>query len=242
MIYFIIFIITFLCPSVSAILTDNDYSQEAFSGYFDVLINFMVPFIIFIIVDYDYDDEGSKKVAQLVRTLIYFVIIGVQQELAFKLSATKVSSFIEILQHTEISLLIIGIIGEISLSLINNEEKDLPSLGSRIRILKQTLEENFKIEIESRIKTLVEDINKQIITHLSKNFNTLQKKMESLKGTFLSKSECERKVKIFEERIENLEEKLRLLSQETKEITNPYIFFEMERGVRLLFNSMYCIQ
>jgi hypothetical protein len=57
---FFAIIITFLCPLVSAQLPNNDYSLEAFSGYFDVLINFMVPFVIFVIVDYDYDDEGSK--------------------------------------------------------------------------------------------------------------------------------------------------------------------------------------
>lgn len=79
---FIIFI-TFLCPFVSAQLPDNDYSIEALSSYFDVLINFIVPFIIFVIVDYDFDEEGSKKVSQLVKSLIYFVIVGIQQELAF---------------------------------------------------------------------------------------------------------------------------------------------------------------
>src|SRR4051794_39468439 len=96
--YFIVFI-TFLCPFVSAQLPDNDYSFEAFSGYFDILINLLVPFLVFIIVDYDYDEAGSKLIAQLTRSLMYFVIIGLQQEIAYTYSPDNVSNPVKILQH-----------------------------------------------------------------------------------------------------------------------------------------------
>jgi hypothetical protein len=115
--FFFTIFITFLCPFVSAQLPENDYSQEAFSGYFDVLINFMVPFVIFVMVDFDYDKEGSKTVAQLVRSLIYFLLVGMQQELAFTFSSVKVSNFIKVLQHILVALLLIEIIGEFTLSI-----------------------------------------------------------------------------------------------------------------------------
>jgi hypothetical protein len=124
--FFIIFIITFLCPFVSALLPDNDYSIELFSGYFDLLISSAFPFIAFLIVDYDYDEEGSKGVAQLVRSLIYFVIVGMQQELAFKFSSVEISNSIKILQHVVVALLLIGIIGEFRLFFETGETKFNP--------------------------------------------------------------------------------------------------------------------
>ncbi|CAG8677336.1 23168_t:CDS:10 [Rhizophagus irregularis] len=46
----------------------NDYSQEQFSSYIDVLIGFMVPFVIFILADYEYDDDGSKTLTYVAST------------------------------------------------------------------------------------------------------------------------------------------------------------------------------
>ncbi|CAB5365741.1 unnamed protein product [Rhizophagus irregularis] len=68
-------------------------------------------------VDFDYDKEGSKTVAQLVRSLIYFLLVGMQQELAFTFSSVKVSNFIKVLQHILVALLLIEIIGEFTLSI-----------------------------------------------------------------------------------------------------------------------------
>ncbi|RGB40742.1 hypothetical protein C1646_663619 [Rhizophagus diaphanus] len=128
--FFTIFI-TFLCPFVSAQLPENDYSQEAFSGYFDVLINFMVPFVIFVMVDFDYDKEGSKIVAQLVRSLIYFLLVGMQQELAFTFSSVKVSNFIKVLQHIVVALLLIEIIGEFILSITKEKSSTRNPLNNK---------------------------------------------------------------------------------------------------------------
>jgi hypothetical protein len=137
--FFIIIIITFLCPFVSALLPDDDHSDESFSGYFDFLIGSTVPFIAYIIVEY-----SSVDVAQLVRSLVYLIIVGVQQELAFTFSSVEVSNFIKILQHILVALLLFGIIGEFLLTFksgkivrnslkeesytrdsLNNEEKSL---------------------------------------------------------------------------------------------------------------------
>ncbi|POG58046.1 hypothetical protein GLOIN_2v1734207 [Rhizophagus irregularis DAOM 181602=DAOM 197198] len=50
MFYFFIIFISFLRPFVSAQLS-NDYTQEEFSSYINVLIGFMVSFVIFVLVD-----------------------------------------------------------------------------------------------------------------------------------------------------------------------------------------------
>src|SRR4051794_25842221 len=107
MFFFLIIFITLLCPIVMAQVS-NDYTFEAFSGYIDVLINFMVPLLIFLIVDYEYE---SKIFVRLSRSLVFFINVAIQQELAFIFSPFKVSNFIKSLQHIVISLLGIEIIG-----------------------------------------------------------------------------------------------------------------------------------
>ncbi|CAB4380425.1 unnamed protein product [Rhizophagus irregularis] len=196
---FIIFI-TFLFPFVSAQLPDDDYSLDAFSGYFDILIGFLVPFLVFIIVDYDYDDEGSKPIAQLARSLIYFLIIGLQQEIAYAFSPDNVSSHVKILQHIVISLLLIGIIGEFILliksrgakteSSSDNEEEEerIESLKRHIRKLlqgfKRTLEQSIKTQIQNLKQTLEENFNIKIQTLEEKFNNKYEILVESINKHF----------------------------------------------------------
>uniref|UniRef100_U9SZM4 Uncharacterized protein n=1 Tax=Rhizophagus irregularis (strain DAOM 181602 / DAOM 197198 / MUCL 43194) TaxID=747089 RepID=U9SZM4_RHIID len=148
-------------------LPDDDYSLDAFS-------------------DYDYDDEGSKPIAQLARSLIYFLIIGLQQEIAYAFSPDNVSSHVKILQHIVISLLLIGIIGEFILliksrgakteSSSDNEEEEerIESLKRHIRKLlqgfKRTLEQSIKTQIQNLKQTLEENFNIKIQT-LEEKFN-----------------------------------------------------------------------
>ncbi|RIA88845.1 hypothetical protein C1645_739093 [Glomus cerebriforme] len=102
--FFFIILIVFSFPFVSAQVS-ADYTQEAFSGYIDVLINFIVPFIVFVIVDYDNDENGSKPLACLARIFAFLINIGLQQELAFIFSPIKIPNFIKILQHIVICLI-----------------------------------------------------------------------------------------------------------------------------------------
>ncbi len=69
---FLFFIfISFLCPFVSAQVSD-DYAQEAFSGYIDVVIGLMVPLFVFLFVS----DESGEYMRALIISAIYFLIVG----------------------------------------------------------------------------------------------------------------------------------------------------------------------
>ncbi|PKY50986.1 hypothetical protein RhiirA4_467780 [Rhizophagus irregularis] len=200
---FIIFI-TFLCPFVSAQVSADDYAQEAFSGYIDVLINFMVPLIIFAIVDYEYDDDGSSTLVYLTRSIVFFVNVGIQQELAFIFSPVrKVSNIIKILQHIVVVLYGIRIIGNFYIffkTKTKTEEEKVEkkfikqifvlkqalkeivkAQNEQIQIVKQTLEDSFKTQIQTLKKSFEENAQKQIQA-LKKSFEeSVQKKIQPLK-------------------------------------------------------------
>ncbi|CAG8616544.1 uncharacterized protein OCT59_027823 [Rhizophagus irregularis] len=203
---FIIFI-TFLCPFVSAQVSADDYAQKAFLGYIDVLINFMVPLIIFVIVDYEYDDYGSSTLVYLTRSIVYFVNICIQQELAFIFSPVrKVSNFIKILQHIVVVLFGIEIIGNFyiffktktkteeekvekefkkQILVIKQALKEIvKAQNEQIKIVKQTLEDSFKTQIQTLKKSFEENTQKQIQA-LKKSLEvSVQKKIQPLKKSF----------------------------------------------------------
>jgi hypothetical protein len=240
--YFIIFI-TFLFPFVSAQLPDNDYSLDAFSGYFDILINFLVPFLIFVIVDYDYDDTSSTPIAQLARSIIYFVIIGLQQEIAYAFSPDNVSTTVKVLQHIIISLMLFGIIAEFILvmktrgadnnqSSDNEEEERFESLkrqlrkqlqtfkrslekgiNSQIENLKKTLEENFNIKIQA----LEDNINYKyqiLVENINNHFQILVENIENRIQTLIES---------INKQLENLREELEKQIQALKEEFEKHI-------------------
>ncbi|CAB4394368.1 unnamed protein product [Rhizophagus irregularis] len=204
--FFIIFI-TFLCPFVSAQVSADDYAQKAFLGYIDVLINFMVPLIIFVIVDYEYDDYGSSTLVYLTRSIVYFVNICIQQELAFIFSPVrKVSNFIKILQHIVVVLFGIEIIGNFyiffktktkteeekvekefkkQILVIKQALKEIvKAQNEQIKIVKQTLEDSFKTQIQTLKKSFEENTQKQIQA-LKKSLEvSVQKKIQPLKKSF----------------------------------------------------------
>src|SRR5688572_9032116 len=89
---FLIFMIfTFiLCSFVSAQEFNNQKSENALSDLVDVLVTVMVPLILYVTVDYTYDKK-SKSLVNLVNSLVFFIIVGLQQEIAFIISPDKIS-------------------------------------------------------------------------------------------------------------------------------------------------------
>jgi hypothetical protein len=164
----------------------------------------MVPLIIFAIVDYEYDDDGSSTLVYLTRSIVFFVNVGIQQELAFIFSPVrKVSNIIKILQHIVVVLYGIRIIGNFYIffkTKTKTEEEKVEkkfikqifvlkqalkeivkAQNEQIQIVKQTLEDSFKTQIQTLKKSFEENAQKQIQA-LKKSFEeSVQKKIQPLK-------------------------------------------------------------
>ncbi|CAB4479379.1 hypothetical protein RhiirA5_379423 [Rhizophagus irregularis] len=203
--FFVIIFICLLCPFVTAqVSNDNDYALEAFSGYIDVLINFMVPLLVFLIVDYGYE---SKSFVRLSRSLVFFINVAIQQEIAFIFSSFKVSNFVKILQHIVFGLLGIEIIGNFIIFLIIKKEKTEPN---PLEILEKKFEKKFKGEIydlKETLKKAVKTQNEQIRTFensIKTQFQTLKTLQQTLEYKF--KLQIQNLKKYFDESIQILEE------------------------------------
>uniref|UniRef100_U9SL42 Uncharacterized protein n=1 Tax=Rhizophagus irregularis (strain DAOM 181602 / DAOM 197198 / MUCL 43194) TaxID=747089 RepID=U9SL42_RHIID len=160
---FIIFI-TFLCPFVSAQVSADDYAQKAFLGYIDVLINFMVPLIIFVIVDYEYDDYGS---------IVLFGIEIIGNFYIFFKTKTKTEEEKVEKEFKKQILVIKQALKEI-----------VKAQNEQIKIVKQTLEDSFKTQIQTLKKSFEENTQKQIQA-LKKSLEvSVQKKIQPLKKSF----------------------------------------------------------
>ncbi|PKY50985.1 hypothetical protein RhiirA4_531768 [Rhizophagus irregularis] len=192
----------------------NDYTLEAFSGYIDVLINFMVPLLIFLIVDYEYE---SKTFVRLSRSLVFFINVAIQQELAFIFSSFKVSNFVKILQHIVFGLLGIEIIGNFIIFFITKKEKTEPN---PLDNLEKKFEKRFKGQIYDLKETLKEAIktqNKQIQTFKTLE-NSFKTQIQTLKQTLEDKLKLQIQTlkQFFDESIQifkNIKSKLQNLFQ-----------------------------
>ncbi|RIA84302.1 hypothetical protein C1645_832452 [Glomus cerebriforme] len=201
MLFFIIFI-SFSFPLVSAQVSD-DYAQGAFSGYVDVLINAMVPLFIYLMVDYDFEEDSSKTLAQLLRSLVLLVHVGLQQELAFMFSIFKIPNFMRILQHIVIGLMGLGVIGNF-IMFFKVESTQIEKEKPKKIDSTDDLENKLLNKLNAAIQTFFEaNVKKQIQT-LEEKVNILEENIETLEENVRTQ------IKIFEENVEN---KINLLEE-----------------------------
>jgi hypothetical protein len=127
--FFSFIIITFsLCSIVLAQeheSTQKPHKADAFANFVDVLVSFMVPLLIYLTIDYEHDkdvEDLDSRIGNLVYSFIFFVLIGLQEEIAFMIVSVEIPFYIKILQHIISFITGIGIIGQL-IYLINKKYK-----------------------------------------------------------------------------------------------------------------------
>ncbi|PKC13345.1 hypothetical protein RhiirA5_410742 [Rhizophagus irregularis] len=118
--YFSYIIITsFLCSIILAQeheSTQKPNKTDSLANFVDVLISFMVPLLIYLTIDYEYDkneEDLDSRIGNLVYSFIFFVQIGLQEEIAFMIISVEIPFYIKILQHIISFITGIAIIGQL---------------------------------------------------------------------------------------------------------------------------------
>ncbi|RIA85508.1 hypothetical protein C1645_879254 [Glomus cerebriforme] len=218
MLFFLIFFISFLCPFVLA----QESNDVLFSNYIDILLNFISLSLIYIIVIYD---AGSTS-AHFIRSLIFFVNLGLQEELAFMISPVKIPYYIIWLQHIVIVLMEVEVIINFIKFIFSSDDEGrfiskFENFENWVNLKIVELENKLKDELESRIKSKFE--------HLKKDFNT---KFDNLRKDF--DTEFDNLKKDFKTKIDNLEKQVYTkLNNLEKEIVDQ--LHELEEGIRSKF-------
>ncbi|RIA91267.1 hypothetical protein C1645_822332 [Glomus cerebriforme] len=127
MVFSFIVITTFLYSIVLAQENDGkpQKTEDAISNFVDVLISFMVPLLIYVTIDYEHDkdvEDVDSRIGNLVYSFIFFVQIGLQEEIAFMIVTVEISYKIKILQHIVTYITGIAIIGQL-IYLLNKKYK-----------------------------------------------------------------------------------------------------------------------
>ncbi|CAB4397096.1 unnamed protein product [Rhizophagus irregularis] len=124
--YFSYIIITsFLCSIILAQehgSTQKPNKTDSLANFVDVLISFMVPLLIYLTIDYEYDkneEDLDSRIGNLVYSFIFFVQIGLQEEIAFMIISVEIPFYIKILQHIISFITGIAIIGQLIYLLIS---------------------------------------------------------------------------------------------------------------------------
>lgn len=117
--YFSYIIITsFLCSIILAQeheSTQKPHKTDALANFVDVLVSFMVPLLIYLTIDYEYDkneEDLDSRIGNLVYSFIFFVQIGLQEEIAFMIITVEIPFYIKILQHIISFITGIAVIGQ----------------------------------------------------------------------------------------------------------------------------------
>ncbi|GES90757.1 hypothetical protein GLOIN_2v1671576 [Rhizophagus clarus] len=82
--------------------TQKPQKNDALTNYIDVLVSFMVPLLIYLTIDYDYDknvEDLDSRIGNLIYSFIFFIQIGLQEEVAFMIISDEIPLYIKILQH-----------------------------------------------------------------------------------------------------------------------------------------------
>src|SRR6266542_5215201 len=106
MFFSFIIVTSSLCSIVLAQNEENNQKlqkADSLPNFVDVLVSFMVPLLIYVTIDYEYDkeeDDMDSRIGNLVYSFIFFIQIGLQEEIAFMIiKDERISYNIKLLQH-----------------------------------------------------------------------------------------------------------------------------------------------
>jgi hypothetical protein len=103
---------SFICSFVLAQESSNDdgiknppKAEETIANFIDVLISYIVPLLIYMTIDYEYDksagdvEDVDSRTGNLIYSFIFFMQIGLQEEIAFTITTVEIAYYIKFLQH-----------------------------------------------------------------------------------------------------------------------------------------------
>jgi hypothetical protein len=119
---FFIISTSFLCSFVLAQeFNKPPKPEESLTNFVDILVSYLIPLLIYIIIDYEYDKETEdvdSRIGNVVYSFMFFVKIGLQEEIAFMIVTVEISYYIKLLQHIVCFVTGIAVIGQFIYALI----------------------------------------------------------------------------------------------------------------------------